>query len=130
MLPTLASVWIVQLQTHPNQIFRLQTTRFGGFFVDFAHNCVILVKYIMQVSKITEVTIFESPDGGRTVYARKPGHTHRELHYQDPTLQQELKELESQKRWVDIFQARRHNAELDHLCEQVEILYELGRPQP
>jgi len=84
----------------------------------------------MQVSKITEVTIFESPDGGRTVYARKPGTTHRELHYQDPNLQQELKELESQKRWVDIFQARRHNVELDHLCEQVEILYELGRPQP
>ena len=130
MLPTLVSVWLVQLQTHPNRIFRLQTTRFGGFFVDFAHNCVILVKYIMQVSKITEVTIFESPDGGRTVYARKPGTTHRELHYQDPNLQQELKELESQKRWVDIFQARRDNVELDHLCEQVEILYELGRPQP
>ena len=130
MLPTLVSVWLVQQLQHPNRIFRLQTTRFGGFFVDFAHNCVTLVKYIMQVSKITEVTIFESPDGGRTVYARKPGHTHRELHYQDPNLQQELKELESQKRWVDIFQARRDNVELDHLCEQVEILYELGRPQP
>ena len=130
MLPTLVSVWLVQQPQHPNRIFRLQTTRFGGFFVDFIYNSVILVKYIMQVSKITEVTIFESPDGGRTVYARKPGHTHRELHYQDPNLQQELKELESQKRWVDIFQARRHNVELDHLCEQVEILYELGRPQP
>ena len=130
MLPTLVSVWLVHQPQHPNRIFRLQTTRFGGFFVDFAHNCVILVKYIMQVSKITEVTIFESPDGGRTVYARRPGTTHRELHYQDPNLQQELKELESQKRWVDIFQARRHNVELDHLCEQVEILYELGRPQP
>ena len=47
----------------------------------------------MQVSKITELTVFESPDGGRTVYARKPGSTHRELHWQDPNLQQELKEL-------------------------------------
>ena len=81
----------------------------------------------MQVSKITEVTIFESPDGGRTVYARHPGSNKKELHYQDPDLQQELKELESQKRWVDIFQARDNNAELDHLCEQVEILYELSR---
>jgi hypothetical protein len=81
----------------------------------------------MQVSKITELTVFESPDGGRTVYARKPGHTHRELHWQDPQLQHELKELESQKRWVDIFQARNANAELNHLCEQVEILYELSR---
>ena len=81
----------------------------------------------MSDSKITEVTIFESPDGGRTVYARKPGTTKRELHCQDSALQQELKELETQKRWVDIFQARGNNAELDHLCEQVEIMYELSR---
>ena len=81
----------------------------------------------MMVSKITELTVFESPDGGRTVYARKPGATKRELHYQDPKLQQELKELEAQKRWVDIFQARQDNTELNHLCEQVEILYELSR---
>jgi hypothetical protein len=84
----------------------------------------------MQVSKITEVTIFESPDGGRTVYARNPGNKDRQLHWQDSGLQQELKELESQKRWVDIFQARREDSELDRLCEQVEILYELGRREP
>jgi len=81
----------------------------------------------MEVSKITEVTIFESPDGGRTVYARRPGQTDRTLHWQDPNVQRELEELESQKRWVDIFQARRNNPELDRLCEQVEIMYELGR---
>jgi hypothetical protein len=81
----------------------------------------------MMVSKITELTVFESPDGGRTVYARSPGATKRELHWQDPNLQQEIKELESQKRWVDIFQARRDNTELNDLCEKVEILYELRR---
>jgi hypothetical protein len=84
----------------------------------------------MQVSKITEVTIFESPDGGRTVYARQPGSTQRTLYSQDPELQQELAELEQQKRWVDIFQARQNNSELDRLCEQVEVLYELGRRHP
>ena len=81
----------------------------------------------MQVNKITELTIFESPDGGRTVYARNPGSNTRILHSQDPELQRELAELDQQKRWVDIFQARQDNPELDHLCEQVEILYELGR---
>jgi hypothetical protein len=81
----------------------------------------------MNVSKITELTVFESPDGGRTVYARRPGSTVRELHRQDPQLQQELAELEQQKRWVDIFSARGANAELNHLCEQVEILYELSK---
>jgi len=81
----------------------------------------------MMVSKITELTVFESPDGGRTVYARNSGSTKRELHWQDPKLQQELKDLEKSKRWVEIFQARRNDPELDHLCEQVEILYELSR---
>ena len=80
-----------------------------------------------MVSKITELTVFESPDGGRTVYARRPGSDKRELHWQDPNLQQEIRELESQKRWVDIFQARRDNAELNDLCEKVELLYELKR---
>jgi hypothetical protein len=81
----------------------------------------------MMVSKITELTVFESPDGGRTVYARNPGATKRELHWQDPKLQQELRDLERSKRWVEIFQARRDDPELNHLCEQVEILYELSR---
>jgi hypothetical protein len=81
----------------------------------------------MQVSKITELTVFESPDGGRTVYARNSGNPKRELHWQDPKLQQELAGLEMQKRWVDIFQARQDNTELNHLCEQVEILYELSK---
>lgn len=81
----------------------------------------------MQVSKITEVTIFESPDGGRTVYARNAGSERRTLHSVDPELQQELQELKEQKRWVDIFQARNSNPELNQLCEQVEILYELSK---
>ena len=82
-----------------------------------------------MVNKITEVTIFESPDGGRTVYARQPGNKERTLHRQDPEVQRELAVLESQKRWVDIFQARQDNSELNRLCEQVEIMYELSREQ-
>jgi len=82
----------------------------------------------MQASKITEVTIYESPDGGHTVYARRPGSTHRELYSRSEEKQLELAELEQQKRWVDIFQQRKNNAELDRLCEQVEIMYELSRP--
>jgi hypothetical protein len=81
----------------------------------------------MMVNKITEVTVFESPDGGRTVYARQPGESTRKLYSQDPALQQELKDLENSKRWVEILQARKDNPELNHLCEQVEIFYELGR---
>jgi hypothetical protein len=81
----------------------------------------------MMVSKITEVTIFESPDGGRTVYARQPGSTARSLHYQDPRLQQELEELENKRRWAEIFESRHNNAALSELCNQVEMLYELSK---
>jgi len=82
----------------------------------------------MQASKITEVTIYESPDGGHTVYARRPGNTQRELHSQSEERQLELAELEQQKRWVDIFQQRKNNPELDRLCEQVEMFYALSKP--
>jgi hypothetical protein len=81
----------------------------------------------MTVNKITELTIFESPDGGRTVYARQPGSTRRELHIQDPKLQQELQDLAKQKRWTEIFAARRDNVELNVMCEKLEMFYELGK---
>ena len=83
-----------------------------------------------MVSKITEVTIFESPDGGRTVYARQPGSTARSLHYQDPKLHQELEELEHKRRWAEIFESRHTNAALNELCNKVEVLYELIRKNP
>lgn len=81
----------------------------------------------MEVKKITEVTIFESPDGGRTVYARRPGQTHRELHLRDPELDKELAELRNQERWQHILAARATNPELNELLEKVEILYELSK---
>jgi hypothetical protein len=85
----------------------------------------------MMVNKITEVTIFESPDGGRTVFARKPGQSvhERKLHWEDPKLIKERQELESQRRWVEIHNARGNNPALDKLCEQVEMLYELGKQE-
>lgn len=81
----------------------------------------------MTVSKITEVTIYETPDGGRTVYTRRPGSTHREISLQDPLLEKERAELKQQERWQHILHARATNPELNRLCEQVELLYELSK---
>jgi hypothetical protein len=81
----------------------------------------------MMVSKITELTVFESPDGGRTVYARRPGETQRQLHWEHPDLIKERQEMEEQRRWVEIHTARKDNPALNSLCEQVELLYELGK---
>jgi hypothetical protein len=78
----------------------------------------------MMVSKITEITIFESPDGGRTVYVRKPSEETRSLHYKDEVRDKEKAEYE---RWVNIFNARRNNAALNDACTQAEIIYELSK---
>ena len=75
-----------------------------------------------MVSKITEITIFESPDGGRTVYARKLGENTRHLHSKDQD-----KERAEYERWVNIFNARRENTALNDVCTQAEILYELSK---
>ena len=81
----------------------------------------------MTIKTITELTIFESPDGGRTVYARQPGNKARELHLRDPLLEQEIADIEKQKRWMEIFNLRRENIMLNELCEQAEILFELSK---
>jgi hypothetical protein len=78
----------------------------------------------MMVNKITELTIFESPDGGRTVYVRKPGEETRHLHSKNEIHEKEKAEYE---RWLNIFNARRNNAALDDLCSQAEVLYELSK---
>lgn len=81
----------------------------------------------MTVTKITEITIYESPDGGRTVYARKPGSKARELHLRDPLLDKEIAELERQKRWTEMFHARADNPALNELCEKAEMFYVLSK---
>jgi hypothetical protein len=78
----------------------------------------------MMVSKITEITIFESPDGGRTVYVRKPGKNERQVHVKDEIREKEKAEYE---RWVNIFNARRENPALNEICSQAEMIYELSK---
>ena len=80
-----------------------------------------------KISKITEITIYESPDGGRTVYARRPGSNHRELHLRDPALDKELAEMKQQEKWQQILATRTTNPEINDLLEKVEILYELSK---
>lgn len=74
-----------------------------------------------------EVVIYESPDGGKTVYARKPGETSRTLYSVDPQWQ---KEQELNVRWVNlkeaVFMADTDPA-LNDLIEKVEIYYRLKK---
>lgn len=79
----------------------------------------------MIVNKIEELTIFESPDGGKTVYSRKSGEMDRKLVYEDPEAKAEkllqLRWIE----WRDILEASKTNPGLAELVEKAETFYRL-----
>lgn len=65
--------------------------------------------------------IYESPDGGKTIYARQPGFTERILVHEDPSL------LE-QRRWIKfkhIIELSKTEPRLQELINKTEMLYEL-----
>lgn len=79
----------------------------------------------MIIKNIEEITIFESPDGGKTVYSRKSGETDRTLVWEDPEAK---KEKLFQQRWVewrDILTASKDNQGLADLVEKAEVYYRL-----
>lgn len=69
--------------------------------------------------------IYESPDGGRTVWARVMGELSRHKvskndtdHYYDRI-----------DKWRSILQLAQDDPELNRYIEQVEVLYELRKPR-
>jgi len=77
------------------------------------------------IKNIEEITIFESPDGGKTVYSRKSGETDRTLVWEDPEAK---KEKLFQQRWIewrDILLASKDNPGLAELVEKAEMFYKL-----
>ena len=81
----------------------------------------------MMIKSTEEIIIYESPDGGKTVYARKPGETIRHLHSVDPAWQ---KEQELNVRWVNLKEAvvmADSDPAMNDLIEKVEIYYRLKK---
>lgn len=74
-----------------------------------------------------ESLIYESPDGGKTIYARKHGSTSRHLFYEDPVFK---KERELNERWIKlkevVFMAS-NDATLNDALNTLEILYALKK---
>ena len=69
--------------------------------------------------------IFESPDGGNTVFARPP-HTVERVDVTAVTPEsQELNNLWFQ--WRDILTAAKNNTALKNALDQAQIIYELSR---
>ena len=81
----------------------------------------------MMIKSTEEIIIYESPDGGKTVYARKPGETVRHLHHVDPAWK---KEQELSVRWVNLKEAvymGDNDPTLDDAIKKVEMLYTLKK---
>jgi len=71
------------------------------------------------------ITIYESPDGGKTVYSRKSGETVRTLHSIDPM---HKKELELSARWANLKDAvYMDDPTVNDLIHQIEIIMELKK---
>lgn len=63
--------------------------------------------------------IYESPDGGLTVYKRNPGSTERVLYHRDPG-QTDYARL---SRLAEILKLAKTDSEINSLLEQLEVLY-------
>jgi hypothetical protein len=83
----------------------------------------------MTIKKIDEIIIYESNDGGKTVYARTSGETDRTLYRQDPVAK---KEAELTSRWFNlkeiVFLAD-SDPTLNDALEKLEILYALKKKE-
>ena len=65
--------------------------------------------------------IYESPDGGRTIYQRMSGRQRRHIVSGTATQAMAGRRL----RWTEILLASQSDPELQHMIEQVEIYYSL-----
>jgi hypothetical protein len=71
--------------------------------------------------------IYESPDGGKTVYAREMGATDRWLLHMDGETQRMLDLRDEERMWEKIRDAARTNMALADLLEQVKMTYQLTK---
>ena len=64
--------------------------------------------------------VYESPDGGHTVYSRKMGETERTL------VQEDLHSAMNRwKKWRDILNASTEHPSLEDAIQKAEMIYEL-----
>jgi hypothetical protein len=83
----------------------------------------------MIIKNIEEITIYESPDGGKTVYSRKSGDTSRTMVYEDPVSK---KEAELIRRWANLKEAvfmADSDPTLNDALEKLEVVYALKRKE-
>jgi hypothetical protein len=69
--------------------------------------------------------VYESPDGGHTIYRRHPGKLDRELVSIDQETQDKLAALKEDKLWGDIRRRAQQDPALQQMLDQLRIYYSL-----
>ena len=81
----------------------------------------------MIANKITEAVIYESPDGGETVYVREFGGEQKQLHVQSPRAVSIRDQLQEDKLWGDIRRTAKTNPALKHALDEAILIYTLSK---
>lgn len=71
--------------------------------------------------------IFESPDGGKTVYSREAGETERTLVHMDQEFVINLLEELNDELWRDIRREAEKNESLKIALERVKMIYHMSK---
>lgn len=79
----------------------------------------------MMIKSSEEIIIYETPDGGKTIYSRKSGSPNRTLHSIDPMYK---KEQELTEKWAKLKEAVfLEDPAIDDLISKIEMLMELKK---
>ena len=83
----------------------------------------------MIVSKITEAVIYESPDGGKTVYVREPGSDvqSRKLHWESDDVKDLRETMMEDKLWGNIRRAAKTNPTIQRALDEAILIYTLSK---
>jgi hypothetical protein len=81
----------------------------------------------MMVNKITEAVIYESPDGGETIYVREPGSAQQKLHSESARAVDLRQQMHEAQLWENIRQAAKNNPAIQDALEQVKVIYQLSK---
>jgi hypothetical protein len=71
--------------------------------------------------------VYESPDGGETIYARAFGSTEKKLHSMSERARDLLEEAEQTMLWQEIRAAAKTNPSLQKALERAILIHKLGR---
>lgn len=83
----------------------------------------------MITNKITEAIIYESPDGGETIYIRRSGEGSelRQLHSESDVALAMKNKLREQELWANILSAAKSNPTLQRALDEAVMIYTLSK---